>query len=232
MPERYGFSPDQQPKIIEFPYQLRSPESFDLAYELLKDKRVSDHLNFLEKHHPPSFQHSVRVGALSADLCLENDYKEEETLIVTIGGMLHDIGKCVIPQEILNKTSPLSPEEWKIMKTHAREGFERLKDPAYDGIREIVREHHEYQGENSYPRKNGNGKSEDHAVERRTNDPKKFGYRAALVAAADHFDALCVQRPYNPKFDKNEISRLLRDPHIYSGDPKFIEQILTRYEDT
>ncbi|MFA6105752.1 MAG: HD domain-containing phosphohydrolase [Patescibacteria group bacterium] len=226
MPERLGFNPEGKIGSVDFPYKLKNVEAVDLISELLSDERIAGHLDFLRKHHAPSYEHSVRVGTLSTDLCIENHLQPEETKLVGAGGLLHDLGKCYIPLEVLAKNSPLTKEEMDLMRTHARKGFERLIDPAFDGIREIVASHHEHQN-NPYPRNgNGNGKP---AQPNRRNGEKKIYERAAIVAAADIFDALASHRPYNQEYSFKEIEQIIHEK--YTGDPKLIEQILNRYKE-
>jgi HD-GYP domain-containing protein (c-di-GMP phosphodiesterase class II) len=226
MPERLSFQPEEKDFKI-FPYDIKHEEAFILAEQISKDEKVAERLDFLKKHHLPSFEHCMRVGTLSADLGLENKLDETELRKVATGGILHDLGKCVIPLEILNKTSPLTNEELKTIRTHARLGFEQLQDPIFDGIREIVVAHHEFTKENAYPRtRSERAEAVKPATASGRNEKDDGG--AALVAVADIFDALAEHRPYNPKFSFEDIKTIIEKN--YAGPTKYIEQILERFK--
>ena len=71
---------------------------------------------------------------------------------IRLGGVLHDIGKVAIPENILNKSGPLNPDEWDTMKSHVTFGA-KILDPLTPlaRIREMVLHHHEYFDGSGYP---------------------------------------------------------------------------------
>lgn len=232
MSEKVQFYPENSIEIaelgVDFPYKLENPESLVITEELLNNNTIAERLNFLRLHHLPSFEHCVRVGVLSVDLSIENNLSKPEIEQTGSGGLLHDIGKCAIPFEILSKASPLTEAEREIMAIHTRAGFEDLKDPVFDGVREIVVAHHEFRTDGPYPR-NGKDRRNDEREEVRRNGEKKDRDHAAIVAIADVFDSLYVQRPYHPgEFNREQIEQIIRQ--TYTGDPKLIDQVLERYQ--
>jgi putative two-component system response regulator len=105
---------------------------------------------------------------------------------------LHDIGKVGVPDQILLKPGPLTPEEWEIMKTHAKLGsdaIELAEDDADQPVaflmlaKEIAHWHHEKWDGSGYP----DGLAGD-----------AIPIAARLMALADVFDALTTRRPYKP----------------------------------
>lgn len=127
--------------------------------------------------------HSVRVAfyalKVSEMLYLSSDKKFE----ITVGGLLHDIGKIKIPTEILTKPGKLTDDEFEIIKKHPVYGSEiaeKLGLP--ETIKNIIRYHHQkYNGKNSYP---DNIKGDQIPIE------------AQIVALCDIFDAMTSNRPY------------------------------------
>jgi putative two-component system response regulator len=100
------------------------------------------------------------------------------------GGYLHDIGKIGIPDAILFKPGPLTPEEWAVMRTHSAKG-EEICRPAKTlaPILPIIRSHHERWDGSGYPdRLRG----------------EQIPLLARILQIADIFDALTSVRPYKP----------------------------------
>src|SRR3954466_12705564 len=101
-----------------------------------------------------------------------------------IGALLHDIGKIIVPTEVLNKPGKLTPEEWEIMKRHPEAGLELVADIDFPGdIHAIIRNHHE--------RWDGTGYPDGLAGE---NIP----FAARILCVADVYDALTTTRSYRP----------------------------------
>lgn len=227
MPEHAESNPDNHLENIVATYSWLDRETLDLTNKFLHDEKVAHHLEFLKNHHEVSYNHCLRVGALSVFLSHKNGLDPTETKLTGMGGLLHDLGKCAIPVELLNKTKNRTEEERLLIETHAREGFARLQDPAFDGIREVVVAHHELKAEDPYPRDRGNPNSIAFPQPNRRNGEKKLYDRVSIVSAADIFDALTVKRTYNPEFTLDEIAD--RAHHEFMGDPKLIDQILSKH---
>jgi HD-GYP domain-containing protein (c-di-GMP phosphodiesterase class II) len=100
-----------------------------------------------------------------------------------LGLLLHDIGKLTIPEEILHKSGPLTPAEWKVMKRHPTTGFEMLRsDLIGPTSKAVVRSHHERWDGTGYP--DAKPASETHQF-------------ARIAAVADVFDAVTSERTYS-----------------------------------
>jgi cyclic di-GMP phosphodiesterase len=96
--------------------------------------------------------HSQRVSHFSMHIAREMCYQNEQLQNLARGAYLHDIGKLGIPDSILLKPGPLDPEEWKIMQSHARKGFDFIKNiPFLSSAAEIVLTHHERYDGQGYP---------------------------------------------------------------------------------
>ena len=110
------------------------------------------------------------------------DRIDERLAKLGMGLLLHDIGKMVVPNEVLNKAGKLDAEEWALMQTHPDAGV-ALLDSATVGprVRSGVRDHHERYDGSGYPR----GIAGD-----------RIGEFPRLAAVADVYDAITSQRPY------------------------------------
>lgn len=211
---------------VHLPYNFVHSETPKLLQDLFRDPQIYAHLRFLLHHHRDSFEHCVRVGGLSIDLALDEGCSPEDVRLVGVGGLLHDLGKCDIAEELLSSTSRLSREERETMKTHSRAGFERLAgDPVFDRIRRIVVAHHEMK-KDPYPR-SGTDRREPArtALGRRAEDEllKRFtGY----VAVADMLDALARARSYKQELPREEVERILREQ--FTGDARLIGAVMKR----
>lgn len=97
--------------------------------------------------------HSINVCILALAFGLHLGYEGQDLQQIGVGALLHDVGKMRTPSEILNKLDPLTPEELRIVRRHAQEGYE-IVSQAGGGSREaleIIRLHHERVDGQGYP---------------------------------------------------------------------------------
>jgi len=155
----------------------------------IKDKCIYIDTNSLrldlvsfKEHDYSTFVHAVNVAILSTLIAKELGYKGQRLRHLTMGAILHDIGKIKVPCRILNKPGPLSKSEMNIIKQHPLEGEAMLRNAdALPCILSMVRQHHERWGGNGYP----DGLS-----------GSKISLDAQIIAVADVYDALTADRPY------------------------------------
>jgi HD-GYP domain-containing protein (c-di-GMP phosphodiesterase class II) len=108
----------------------------------------------------------------------------EQIDAIRMAGSIHDIGKLSIPAEILSKPTKLSTLEFSLIKEHARQGYEILKNVESSWpLAEIVYQHHERMDGSGYPR---NLKGDDILME------------ARILAVADVVESMASHRPYRP----------------------------------
>ena len=141
-----------------------------------------------------TYLHSVAVCVLMIALGRQLGLKNEELQQVGIAGLLHDIGKIFIPNEILNKPGKLTNEEFNIVKTHPLKGWEILKDCS--GVSELTldvcRHHHERVDGKGYPDKlSGEG----------------LTLFARMGAVCDVYDAITSNRCYKTGWEPAESLR-------------------------
>jgi diguanylate cyclase (GGDEF)-like protein/putative nucleotidyltransferase with HDIG domain len=126
--------------------------------------------------------HSQKVSAYAALIAEAMEMSDAEIDEIRLGAVLHDIGKVGIPEQILNKSGPLNPDEWETMKSHVGFGAKILEPlKPLDRIREMVHHHHEYFDGSGYP----------HALR---GDEIPLGAR--VIAVADAYDTITSDRTY------------------------------------
>ena len=144
----------------------------------LMDLRVRDNYTFV---------HSVNVCVLALMTGLTLGYTKNELLLLGTGALLHDVGKEMIPDMVLNKPGRLNAEEYEIIKNHTFYGYELIR--AVKSLGEIPAiislQHHEHYDGSGYPQ--GLKKNAFHEF-------------AQIVAIADKFDALTSNRVYRRAF--------------------------------
>jgi diguanylate cyclase (GGDEF)-like protein len=127
--------------------------------------------------------HSERVRLYALAVAHAHGMTEAETRDIEHGVILHDIGKIGIPDSILLKPGPLTPEEWKVMRTHPAVGRRLVEHiPFLAGAVPIVYHHHERWDGNGYP----DGLRGEH-----------IPLGARIFAVADALDAMTFDRPYS-----------------------------------
>lgn len=128
-------------------------------------------------------QHSLNVCVLSIVLGRHINLSEANLNIVGLCGMMHDMGKMLVPLEILNKPSKLDDEETRIMQSHATLGYELLKssDDMHPSAIDVAHSHHERLDGKGYPRK---------------IKPTYLTECTRIVAIADMYDAITSDRVY------------------------------------
>ena len=127
--------------------------------------------------------HSTSVSRYSEALARAINLPEKDVERISLGALLHDVGKIGIPENVLKKPDKLSDEEWNIMKQHPVIGAEKVLKPN-ESLRDlipIVKYHHEHVDGSGYP-------------EHLKGD--EIPLSAKIVAVADAFHALVSDRPY------------------------------------
>ncbi|WP_150430590.1 HD-GYP domain-containing protein [Dechloromonas sp. CZR5] len=157
-----------------------------------------------------TFMHSVAVCALMIALARQLDLDEQQVREAGMAGLLHDLGKAMIPLEVLNKPGKLTDEEFALVKTHPEEGHKLLLEGS--GVSEVTKDvclhHHEKIDGSGYP-KGLNGET--------------MSLFAKMGAVCDVYDAVTSNRPYKAGWDPAEsIKRMAEwtghfDPMVFQA---------------
>lgn len=169
-------------------------------------------MEVMESTSDETGKHIKRVAETSRLLAHYTDYlSEEDEAIIFHAAPMHDIGKIAIPKEILHKPEKLTPEEFKVMQTHAEKGKNFLKNSKRKLLTAasiIAHEHHEKWNGTGYPR--GLKGNEIHIFGR-------------IVALADVFDALTHKRQYKHAWDINEAVGYIKSLSGIQFDPALVD---------
>ena len=173
--------------------------------------------------------HSRRVAAYARRLGQQLELEGEALANVTAGALLHDVGKIGVPDHILRKRGPLTPEEWALMQRHPAMGDTLLRPILImQGARRVVMEHHERWDGSGYP---GALAGAD------------IDLGARIFAVVDAHDAITSDRPHRPGRAIASARELITlasgnqfDPKVvdaYLAIPdKDLEEIAAAYQDT
>lgn len=173
--------------------------------------RTREYIRALAKYLQPHPRFSVHLSDRAIDLLCKS-------------APLHDIGKVGIPDHILLKPGKHTPEEWEIMKTHARLGAEAIEQAERDVectveflayAKEIARHHHEKWDGSGYP----DGLAGD-----------AIPISARLMALADVFDALISRRVYKPALSFDEARAIIARDRGRHFDPDVVDAFMDVFE--
>ncbi|MEN6355732.1 MAG: HD domain-containing phosphohydrolase [Armatimonadota bacterium] len=136
---------------------------------------------YMQHYHPYTRGHLKRVADLSERLARELSLPIESIRFIGTAGMLHDIGKIGVSEEILDKTEKLTDDEWQQIKEHPVKGAEIISHLEFlDSIVDWIKYHHKWYNGSGYPATNGNGSS--------------IPLEAMIIATVDAFDAMTDDR--------------------------------------
>lgn len=136
----------------------------------------------IEKRDPYTDGHQKRVAQLAEAIGVEMGLSKHSVSGIRLAALIHDIGKIIVPAELLSRPGRLSPTEFELIKMHPQSGFEIVGDIDFPWpIGQIIQEHHERMDGSGYP---GGLKGDEILQE------------ARVVGVADVVDAMASHRPY------------------------------------
>lgn len=168
----------------------------NIIKDILSNKSLMVNLIDIRSTDSYTFGHSVNVAVLSVLTGIAMGLSESCLYHLGIGAILHDVGKVLVPAEILNKPAALTPEEYKVIQRHSEFGFSIVERHSRISAlsKRIIYEHHEKFDGTGYPQ--GLKGSDIHPF-------------SQIVGMADMFDALTADRVYRKGFLPHEAYELL-----------------------
>lgn len=172
--------------------------------------------SIVEKRDPYVIGHQDRVADLAVAIGRRLGLGEHRIEGLRLAAIVHDIGKVVVPSDILNKPGRLSAPEFEIIKTHAEAGYDILKDIDFPWpVARMVREHHEAMDGSGYPL----GLTGDRLL-----------LESRILSVADVLEAVTSHRPYRPGLGLDRALELLREMRGAKLDPEVVDACVALVE--
>ena len=188
-------------------------ENYQLNKIILKNQEdiIFTLTETIERHSNETSNHVKRVSLLMNLMCEKYGLSKAECELLSISSVLHDIGKIGIPDNILKKPGKLTTEEFEVIKTHARIGFEILKNnnhPCFKLASEIAYYHHEKYDGTGYPiGLSGNA----------------IPIYARMMSIIDVFDALLNKRCYKEAYPLVKVVEIMKNESGKHFDPYLLD---------
>lgn len=161
-----------------------------------------------------TYMHCNRIKDYSIEVWKHLEQPVGSLGILRWGAYFHDIGKRIVPPEILNKPGKLTAEEWQIMKSHTTEGAKMLRNHSVEWLKDvafIVEQHHERYDGKGYP----HGLKGD-----------EIAFEAAIVSVVDAFDAMTTDRVYKKALPVQEAIQELRNGRGTQFNPDVVDAFI------
>lgn len=161
-----------------------------------------------------TYAHSLNVSILCRLIGTWFNFSKEELDILTTAGLLHDIGKCQIPDDILLKPGKLTKQEYEFIKMHPEFGYNLLKKQDIDErVKLAALNHHERYNGSGYPAGLSGDEISDYAT---------------IVSIADVYDAMTANRCYRQSLCPFEVIATFEAEGLNKYNPKYIYTFLER----
>lgn len=170
---------------------------------------IEELLCLLEARDPETRKHSERVAAMQLSVAREMNVELDNIIHMYRGALLHDIGKIIIPDDILFKPDSLTDEEWKVIHQHPLSGSKILEQFVFLKLAlDIPLYHHEKWDGTGYPY---GLKGEEIPIV------------ARIFAVVDVWDALCVDRPYRKAWPVERAIAYIKEQAGTHFDPAVVK---------
>ncbi len=181
--------------------------------ELLSTKNILVNLVDIRAHDDYTFGHSVNVSVLAIIVGLQLNYDQSRLRELGVGAILHDLGKRLIDNAIMNKPGSLTPEEFEEIKKHTLLGYQLLRENGEISLlsAHVALQHHEKMDGTGYPR--GIKGNEIHEY-------------ARIVAICDVFDALTSDRVYRKRYLPYQAIEIISASNGRHFDPRIAKAFL------
>ena len=189
-------------------------EATDIIFEEVSNNfEKIDCISQLKVFDEYIFSHTVNVSAMSTALGISLGLDENELKELALGSLLHDIGKILVPKDLLNKPAKLDSEEFEIMKSHSLLGYRYIVDNINlpDKVAKVALDQQENYGGGGYP--NGLKGTE-------------INFYAQITAIADTYDALTSNKVYQRAVDSDKAIGIMLSENSKRFNPYILNQFI------
>ncbi len=181
--------------------------------EIVKSGTIALDMADIRSFDDYTFAHSTNVAVLACVLGLGMQLPEDELNNLVTAALLHDMGKVLIPKEILNKPSRLTQEEYELVKTHPSKSYELIKEriDISAHVKKAVLMHHENEDGSGYPMGAVN---------------IEIPFIAKMLHVVDVYDALISDRPYKKGYAPWEAAEYLMGACGIMFDRRVVSQFI------
>lgn len=163
----------------------------------------------IDAKDPYTCGHSDRVSRICVRLAQQMGLPQDQLDVLYMGGLLHDVGKIGIDDNILRKPSGLTDEEYAHIRLHPEMGYRIIKDiKPFEPCLGVVLHHHEAWNGTGYPYKLAG---------------EEIPLLARIAAVADSYDAMTSDRPYRKGMPREKVERILREERGVMWDPTVVD---------
>ncbi|GAE33606.1 HD-GYP domain-containing protein [Halalkalibacter akibai] len=177
--------------------------------ELAQEQRLSLLLEGILGKDDYTYRHNIGVAILSSMLARWLHFSESDIQLVTLGGLLHDIGKIQVDDYILTKPGRLTKEEYEAIQQHPSYGYQILKEHSTysEVIRLMALEHHEREDGSGYPH------------QKMADDIHPF---SKIIAVADVFHAMTSDRVYRRGHALYDVLKQMKEDAFGKLEPSYV----------
>lgn len=185
----------------------------DIVDQIIRNPNVVYNMLDIRTHDNYTYAHSVNVCIISVMVGVALNLNRRQLETLGIGALMHDIGKILIDNKILNKPDKLEPQESELIKKHARDGYELLKKKADINFlsSHVVFQHHEREDGSGYPR---------------GLTGKRIHRFSKIVAVVDTYDAMTSNRAYREEITTLHALAEIKQEAARKFDPNVVEAFL------
>lgn len=161
---------------------------------------------------PYTVSHQERLASLAAFVGERLGLKDDELEWLQVGALLHDIGKAAIPNTILSKPGKLTDEEWVLIRSHVKRGYEMLQGMNLpEHVMNMVMNHHERLNGSGYP----------HGIRK-----DQLSLETRILGICDVVEAMSSHRPYRPARKKDDIIEELQTGRDKLYDARVVDVLV------
>lgn len=173
-------------------------------------------IKMLSIHNPYTISHSQNVSGISKKIAESINLDIHQVDTIYWSGLVHDIGKILVPDRILNKPARLTTEEEKIVRKHVEWGYATLsQNTRLSHIAKYILHHHERWDGNGYP----------YGISK-----KDIPLASRILAVADSYDAMTNKRPYRRALTKEEAINEIIENSGTQFDPYIVRAFIENSE--